>query len=55
MSAWFDICLHWISGQGAQAKLRPDMKLVIMRNWDKPEERLKGTRQLMQALLKLAA
>jgi hypothetical protein len=31
------------------------MKLVIMRDWDKPDERLKGTRQLMQNLVKLAA
>ena len=42
-------------GRGRGAKLRPDMKLVIMRDWDKPEERLKGTRQLMQKLVKLAA
>jgi transcription-repair coupling factor (superfamily II helicase) len=47
--------VQWISGQGTRAKLRPDMKLVIMRDWDKPEERLKGTRQLMQTLVKLAA
>ena len=47
--------VQWITGQGASAKLRPDMKLVVMRNWDTPEERLKGTRQLMQTLVKLAA
>ena len=47
--------VKWISGQGTLAKLRPDMKLVIMRGWDKPEDRLKGTRQLMQTLVKLAA
>ena len=47
--------VKWISGQGSLAKLRPDMKLVIMRGWDKPEDRLKGTRQLMQTLVKLAA
>ena len=47
--------VEWIGGQGTRAKLRPDMKLVIMRDWDKPEERLKGTRQLMQNLVKLAA
>ena len=47
--------VQWIGGQGTLAKLRPDMKLVIMRGWDKPEERLKGTRQLMQTLVKLAA
>ena len=47
--------VQWIGGQGTLAKLRPDMKLVIMRNWEKPEDRLKGTRQLMQTLVKLAA
>jgi transcription-repair coupling factor (superfamily II helicase) len=47
--------VQWITGQGTLAKLRPDMKLVVMRNWDKPEDRLKGTRQLMQTLVKLAA
>jgi len=47
--------VQWIGGQGSLAKLRPDMKLVIMRNWEKPEDRLKGTRQLMQTLVKLAA
>ena len=47
--------VQWITGQGSNAKLRPDMKLVLMRNWDKPEDRLKGTRQLMQTLVKLAA
>ena len=47
--------VQWITGQGAQAKLRPDMKLVVMRDWETPEQRLKGTRQLMQTLVKLAA
>jgi transcription-repair coupling factor (superfamily II helicase) len=47
--------VEWITGQGTLAKLRPaDMKLVIMRRWDTPKERLKGTRQLMQNLVKLA-
>jgi transcription-repair coupling factor (superfamily II helicase) len=47
--------VQWITGQGSSAKLRPDMKLVVMRSWETPEERLKGTRQLMQTLVKLAA
>jgi transcription-repair coupling factor (superfamily II helicase) len=47
--------VEWINGQGTLAKLRPDMKLVIMRDWATPQQRLKGTRQLMQTLVKLAA
>ena len=46
--------VEWINGQGTLAKLRPDMKLVIMRDWETPAARLKGTRQLMQTLVKLA-
>jgi transcription-repair coupling factor (superfamily II helicase) len=47
--------VQWIAGQGTLAKLRPDMKLVLIRNWATPEERLKGTRQLLTTLVKLAA
>jgi transcription-repair coupling factor (superfamily II helicase) len=47
--------VQWITGQGTLAKLRPDMKLVVMRSWDTAEERLKGTRRLLGDLVKLAA
>ena len=47
--------IGWITGQGAQAKLRPDMKLVVMRDWDSADTRLKGARALMQTMVKLAA
>ena len=50
-----DALVQWISDQGSRAKIRPDMKLVIIRTWDTPSERLTGTRQLMQTLVKLAA
>ena len=46
--------VEWITRQGSRAKLRPDMKLVIMRDWDTPEQRLKGSRQIMADLVKLA-
>ena len=47
--------VQWIGGQGPLAKLRPDMKLVLIRDWSNAGARLKGTRQLMQNLVKLAA
>jgi transcription-repair coupling factor (superfamily II helicase) len=47
--------VQWITGQGSRAKLRPDMKIVIMRDWDSPEQRLKGSRQIMGDLVKLAS
>ncbi len=43
----------WISDQGSTAKLRQDMKLVIIREWDTPAARLKGTRMLMRTLVRL--
>ncbi len=46
--------VQWIAGQGTLAKLRPDMKLVLTREWATAAARLKGTRQLMQNLVKLA-
>ena len=50
-----DGLVGWINQQGQWAKLRPDMKLVVMRSWDSPEDRLRGTRQLLEQLVKLAA
>jgi transcription-repair coupling factor (superfamily II helicase) len=47
--------VQWISGQGTLAKLRPDMSLVLMREWATPVQRLKGARLLLQNLVKLAA
>ena len=44
----------WINEQGAFAKLRPDMKLVVIRTWDTPEDRLKGCRAIMNTLVGLA-
>jgi len=35
-------------------RLRPDQRLVYLRNWDDEETRLKGVAGLMQALVKLA-
>jgi transcription-repair coupling factor (superfamily II helicase) len=47
--------VQWITGQGTLARLRPDMKLVVMRSWETSEDRLKGTRRLLGDLVRLAA
>ena len=49
------VLVTWISGQGTLAKLRPDMSLVLLRDWADAKARLKGTRLLLQNLVKLAA
>jgi transcription-repair coupling factor (superfamily II helicase) len=46
--------VRWIAAQGQGAKLRPDMKLVVMRDWPEPEDRLKGARRLLAELVPLA-
>lgn len=46
--------VKWISGQGTLAKLRPDMKIVVMRSWEAAEERLRGARNLLAQLVKLS-
>jgi len=47
--------VQWISGQGTLVKLRPDMSLVLLRDWADAKARLRGTRLLLQNLVKLAA
>ena len=43
-----------IQQQAGRLRLRPDQKLVYLRNWDDEATRLKGVAGLMQALVKLA-
>jgi transcription-repair coupling factor (superfamily II helicase) len=46
--------MGWIAREGSLAKVRPDQKVVIMRDWDDPAKRLKGTAALMIVLARLA-
>jgi transcription-repair coupling factor (superfamily II helicase) len=46
--------VKWIGEQGTLAKLRPDMKLVVMRNWTSTDDRLRGARQMLAQLVKLS-
>ena len=45
----------YISKNVATIKIRPDQKLVIMRQWEDPAVRLAGVRRIMQALVEIAA
>jgi transcription-repair coupling factor (superfamily II helicase) len=45
----------WIAVNAQTAKVRPDQKLVIMRDWASAEERLVGAGQVLQRLAELAA
>ncbi|NNM75319.1 transcription-repair coupling factor [Sphingomonas sp. ID1715] len=47
--------LQYVEKIGETAKLRPDSKLVITRDWANPKQRLNGALQLSRGLAKLAA
>jgi transcription-repair coupling factor (superfamily II helicase) len=46
--------VQFINDQVGTAKLRPDHKLVFMRGWESPKERLVGVRLLMRDIAKVA-
>ncbi|MEJ8476775.1 transcription-repair coupling factor [Roseibium algae] len=45
----------YIAEQGVLAKIRPDQKIVLTRNWEKTDDRLKGAATVLTKLAKLAA
>ena len=46
--------VQFIGAQGSRAKLRHDHRLVLMRDWDSAEERLKGSSVLLRQLARIA-
>jgi transcription-repair coupling factor (superfamily II helicase) len=44
----------YIREQGPAARVRPDMKVVLLDDWETPEERLKGTTAILRRLVKIA-
>jgi transcription-repair coupling factor (superfamily II helicase) len=44
----------FIREQGSDARVRPDMKVVLFDDWEKPEDRLKGTATVLRKLVKIA-
>ncbi|MDB5572398.1 MAG: mfd [Hyphomicrobiales bacterium] len=46
--------VRYVTEQGHRAKVRPDMKIVFMRDFDGPEERLEGARRILRALADIA-
>ena len=43
-----------IAAEGTLAKIRPDQKVVFIRDWARPVERLKGVATILTRLVKLA-
>ena len=47
--------VQWIGQQSSLAKIRPDQSIVLQREWDSPEKRLKGAAVIMTKLAEMAA
>ncbi len=46
--------VRWVGEQGSLARVRPDQKIVVIRDWEKPEQRLKGVAVIMTQFARLA-
>ena len=46
--------VRFIAEQGSEAKVRPDMRIVFMRDFETPAARLEGTRQILRTLVAIA-
>jgi transcription-repair coupling factor (superfamily II helicase) len=49
-----DRLVYFIRQHGNAAKVRPDMKVVFLQDWETPEERLMGTTEILRQLASLA-
>jgi transcription-repair coupling factor (superfamily II helicase) len=49
-----DRLVSFIRQHGQAARVRPDMKVVFFQEWETPEERLKGTSEILRQLAGLA-
>ena len=47
--------VQWIGEQGANAKIRPDQSVVLIRDYPTPEKRLRGAAVVTQQLAKMVA
>lgn len=46
--------VKFVAGEGLRAKVRPDMRIVFVRDWESAEERLAGTQRILRTLVALA-
>ena len=49
-----DGLIGYISDQAPVAKVRPDMKVVFLEDWEQPEQRLSGTTTILRNLVAIA-
>ena len=46
--------MKMIAAEGSLAKVRPDQRVVFIRDWEAPSDRLKGVAGILQRLVGLA-
>ncbi len=46
--------LRWIAAEGDNSRVRPDQKVVVMRDWETPEARLKGSAVVLAEIARIA-
>jgi len=46
--------ISWIGDPDSSARVRPDQKLVVFRDWQKIDQRLRGTKSVLETLVGLA-
>jgi transcription-repair coupling factor (superfamily II helicase) len=46
--------VRWVAAQGAHARVRPDMRIVVTDEFERLEDRLTGTLQVMREIAKIA-
>jgi transcription-repair coupling factor (superfamily II helicase) len=46
--------ISWITDGASGARVRPDQKLVVFRDWQKIGERLRGTKAVLETLVAIA-
>jgi transcription-repair coupling factor (superfamily II helicase) len=46
--------VRFVAEQGTQAKVRPDMRVVFIREFDSMKQRLAGTRRILRTLVGIA-
>ena len=49
-----DGLVRFIAEQGVSAKVRPDMRVVFIREFETMKQRLTGTRRILRALAEIA-
>jgi transcription-repair coupling factor (superfamily II helicase) len=49
-----DGLIAWIADPRSEARVRPDQTMVVHRDWATVDERMRGTRELLQRLVEIA-